>query len=184
MQHSRIILFKLKFHHRTSCDWLNKSLINPHWAFCSKQIFEQYKKEECCAAHFYRQQYYICRTSQGEIGILPLDPLCSLCSDIQRSSSRFFINGGGYAPLERFCNLLQNRPQTPDGFARLRSTSQHAASGLQEFILQTTLTSARGPDRACCCWLAISCQPGIIYNLAHKEGIFKQNCTFLHFQIG
>ncbi len=45
LQHSSIILFKLKFHHKTSCDWMKKSLINPHWAFCSKQIFEQCKKE-------------------------------------------------------------------------------------------------------------------------------------------
>ena len=48
LQHSRIILFKLKFHHRTSCDWLNKSLINFHSAFCSKQIFEQCKKQVMC----------------------------------------------------------------------------------------------------------------------------------------
>ena len=41
----RIILFKLKFHHRMSCDWLKKSFINLHFAFCSKQIFEQCKKE-------------------------------------------------------------------------------------------------------------------------------------------
>ena len=91
---------------------------------------------------------------------------CPLGSYIQRSSSRLLINGGGCAPLERFCNLLQNRPQTPEGFARLRSTSQHAASGLQEFILQTTLTSARGlprrsltktgADRPCCCWQTTS----------------------------
>ena len=47
---------------------------------------------------------------------------------------------GPYAILSK----AQNRPQTPDGFARLRSTSQLAASGLQEFILQTALTSARG----------------------------------------
>ena len=101
-------------------------------------------------------QYFICRTSQGEISILPLDPLCSLPCYIQRSSSRFFINGGGYAPLERFLRNAKIVLKRRIPSARLRSTSQHAASGLQEFILQTTLTSARGPDRACCCWQTTS----------------------------
>ena len=82
-------------------------------------------KSKCCAAHFYRQQYRIRRTSQGEIGILPLDPLCSLSSYIQRSSSRSLIKAGATLsrrnlsedgrPFRAILSKAQNRPQTPDG---------------------------------------------------------------------
>ena len=62
----RIILFKLKFHHRTSCDWLNKSLINLHSAFCSKQIFEQCKKQVMCGVLFSAAISYLPHNHGGD----------------------------------------------------------------------------------------------------------------------
>ena len=62
--------------------------------------------------------------SQGEIGILPLDPLCSLPCYIQHSSSQLLINGGGCRPLKRFLRYTQKSSSnagwlrsTPVGFA-------------------------------------------------------------------
>ena len=97
LQHSRIILFKLKFHHRTSCDWLNKSLINPHSAFCSKQIFEQCKKQVLCGTLLPAAISYPPHNHGGDC--FPLRDLpCSLSSYIQRSSSRSLIKAGATPP--------------------------------------------------------------------------------------
>ena len=97
LQHSRIILFKLKFHHRTSCDWLNKSLINPHSAFCSKQIFEQCKKQVMCGTLLPAAISYPPHNHGGDCFPLRNQP-CSLSSYTQRSSSRSLIKAGADRP--------------------------------------------------------------------------------------
>ena len=83
LQHSRIILFKLKFHHRTSCDWLNKSLINSHRVMCGTLLPAAIS--------------YLPHNHGGDC--FPLRDLpCSLSSYIQRSSSRSLIKAGATPP--------------------------------------------------------------------------------------
>ena len=113
LQHSRIILFKLKFHHRTSCDWLNKSLINPHWAFCSKQIFEQCKKQVLCGTLLPAAISYPPHNHGGDC--FPLRDLpCSLSRNIQRELlGDFKLQAGTAVPLPTFAENPQKFPQTP-----------------------------------------------------------------------
>ena len=55
---------------------------------------------------------------------LPLPPCAHWVAISSVVPNNFKLTAGAAAPLERFGNKLQNRPQTPDGFAHLRSASR------------------------------------------------------------
>ena len=71
------------------------------------------------------------------------------------------LTAGAAAPLERFGNLLPNRPQTPDCFVhsvRLRGEAARAPdnqSGAFPSHAFTALTALRGCRRVCC-WQSTS----------------------------
>ena len=98
--------------------------------------------------------------SQGEISILPLDPLGSVPCYIQRNSSRFLINGGGCRPLKRFLRYTQKSSSnagwlrsTPVGFAEhFRSVCRNLSCKLPShaFAGLTALVAVGSPYHISC----------------------------------
>ena len=93
-------------------------------------------------------------TSQRGIALPLWKPLLNQQQYQVRITWRFLIRAGAAAPLSDFTASRKIVLKRRIPRAHLRSTSQLAASGLPECIRQTALTSVRGADRACCCWLS------------------------------
>ena len=104
-------------------------------------------------------------TSQRGIALPLWKPLLNQLQYPARITWRFLIRAGAAAPLSNFALTRKVVLKRRIPSAHLRSTSQLAASGLPECIRQTALTSVRGADRACCCWLSTFLQQplGVFY---------------------